>query len=163
MPTHMNLQPYPFEFEIRQEPLEVTGFPYTPMKPDLNWTFTDANGHEHYVLRDSSGQGFDSWPTLMEYGWFDADDEEHSGHCCVECGYPIEPGLIRDLQRELHGGGFRQFVPGQIQYFIDGQEVSELDARRTFVKHGVRWPVLLNSPGRTPQRPSADREANPTG
>jgi hypothetical protein len=99
------------------EQIEVTS---NLPRPDKHWTFTDAQGHEHFWS--------EGWPSLR---WVvDQEDyviiedgypEEYpgSGHYeCILCGEEISPGMTGPSP-------FREFIPGMVSYYLDGEPITE--------------------------------------
>lgn len=90
--------------------------------PDPDWTFTDAEGHEHRAYPGDSDKP--TWPTLKwvvdrTYWCEDCRDEHEEGHyACAICGEAIEPGMVRKGPETLTR-------PGRTTFRINGVPVTE--------------------------------------
>jgi hypothetical protein len=113
------------ELRIESEPIRFTtlGRP----APDPKWRYTDARGHKHH--REAS-----EWPTLRwvvdRTYWCETCLDEHGeGHYeCRKCGEHIEPGMVMEPPAT-------KFIPGPKRYYLDGEEVTEDEAR----EFGAQW------------------------
>lgn len=85
-------------------------------RPDRNWRYTDAAGHEHRYD--------DGYPTLVRVGegpyWCpDCHDEHEDSHWeCPICHEEISPALTGPPPG-------REFIPGMTEYFLDGEPISK--------------------------------------
>lgn len=102
------------ELRAEVEQVEVTS---DLPRPDPNWRFTDAQGHEHY--RDTDGE----YPTLRTvvdetYWCSDCNDEHTDTHLeCAICGETIQTGTLPPSM-------FREFTPGRTEYYLNDEPIS---------------------------------------
>ena len=111
---------------IEREVVEVTS---NAPRRDPDWVFTDAHGHEHRW----NGHDLPSlrWVADETYWCFDCNDEhDDDGHYeCRECGEEITPGM-------RPAPGHREFLPGLTTITLDGEPISEEQAREFLATHG---------------------------
>lgn len=119
-------------FDCGTDVVEVTRL----HRPDTDWRFVDASGHEHRWYSNgvpakyySASDKYDT-PTLIwvkdgEEYW-DGDDEPHDvGHLeCRQCGERVTPGYTADTSR--------QYVPGLRWFRINGENVSPEEFQRRY-------------------------------
>lgn len=125
---------------VEHEPIETTS--YSPTT-DKDWTFTDAQGHQH---RWDNG-----YPTLRyvvdEEDYVIVEDghpEEYpgSGHYeCVTCGEHITPGMKGPSR-------WCTFEPGSVRYTLDGLEITKDEADA--LVEGYRSTPMNLAPGMLP-------------
>lgn len=111
-------------FEVVCDQIEVT----MNHRPDTDWRFVDASGHEHrWYVSGVPAASYDPMarhetPTLMQVGdgtyWYDDDGDAHENwHMeCVQCGQRIDPSYTSDMTR--------QFIPGLRRCLINGRTVT---------------------------------------
>lgn len=105
------------ELRVEVEMIDVTtNLP----QPDRSWRYTDGAGHEHYWQ--------DGYPTLASvddetYYCSECEDEHTDSHLeCPLCGEHVVPGSVDP-------GPWRQYEPGMKSYTLNGEPISEAEAR----------------------------------
>lgn len=94
-------------------------------EPDPFWASTDAAGHEHFA--SLAREDMITYPTLKtvtgEADWCEDCEEPHtdSWFVCRQCGEKIWPGTRTPSSP--------RYIPGRTEYLIDGEPVSEDEAR----------------------------------
>ncbi len=115
------------ELRMEREMIDVTS---DLPRPDKNWTYTDARGHEHRYD--------DGWPTLVTIVdgtyWCEEHEEEHEEThlACAICGEAISPGMVSPPPG-------REFIPGRTSAWLNGEPISK-----------ERYEELVRSLGGTP-------------
>lgn len=105
-------------YRMECEPIEVTSL---GPRPDPNWTFTDAAGHEHDAKRELLDWLQDDPDDPPFY--FDVDGDEHNADShweCRLCGEWIEPGTTGPSP-------YREFIAGPKHYYRDDEPISEAE------------------------------------
>lgn len=122
-------------FDFRRDLIDVTSL----HRPNENWCFMDASGHEHrwYVngtpaTKYSPSDEFTT-PTLkwVFEGWGYWEDGERYAighHECLLCGEHVERGYKADEHT--------QHIVGMTHYSIDGRSVSEEEFKLEYVECG---------------------------
>jgi len=103
--------------EIIRETVDVTSA--YASKPDPDWTFTDAAGHQHYYNKNETGGPHPTleWKPDMVHCADCHEDEDRGGLVCKICGEEIQPGFVPDPGPHV--------IPGLVSYLIDGEPVSK--------------------------------------
>ena len=122
-------------FEMSCDLMDVTSL----HRPDTDWRFVDARGHEHrwYVdgkpaatYRPSAALETPTLKRVFEkWGYYEDGDRYPIGHHeCKECGEHIEPRYRAD--------DTTQYIAGMRRYRVDGHNVSADEFKRQYILAG---------------------------
>lgn len=112
---------------VETEQIEITS---NSPRPDPNWRFTDAAGHEHFY--DKTAKGYPTLDAVSEEPYWCADcREEHEEDRleCLRCMEVVTPGVTGPSM-------FREFIPGPTSVHV------ELDDGRVIPVTNEEWAAL---------------------
>lgn len=107
--------------EASADPIEITSN-MAQYAPDLDWQFTDQEGHVHRYNDDGSMSTVE-WVQTGDIVFGDEEPVASGEYRCRSCWEPIEPGtkLIRNADT------YRQFMPGIVEARANYHDVNTGD------------------------------------
>lgn len=113
------------EIEMSRDVIDVTSM----SEPDEKWRFVDPAGHVHVWVKVRDRNIVPTTKGVV--AGYDEDGEPYYESRCCDCLALIQPGMVSVMNR--------QFMPGMAHYRINGETVSEVEAKYA-AKAGVRLP-----------------------